>query len=190
MIPSDHEILERVQKIVAQVLRIPIEQVTPNSLLGEDLGAESLDFVDIQFQLETDYGVQFYQGSAVEKLSELLAPQKLEQNGLLTAFGAAVLCHRMPEVNSAGLREGFPAAGVEAMFTPQTWARTIKELLSARPQSCPKCQSDELKVVQPLVLLCEDCRSEIRCPSGEECLEAWARSVAGSLQEVHKPSSG
>src|SRR2546426_4888128 len=78
MIPSDQEVLERVQKIVAEVLPIPVEQITPDSLLGEDLGAESLDFVDIQFRLETEYGVQFYQGSTVEKLSDLFAPRKLE----------------------------------------------------------------------------------------------------------------
>jgi len=61
MIAGDQQILERVQKIIAEVLRIPQDQVTPDSQLGEDLGGESLDFVDLQFGLETDYGVEFYQ---------------------------------------------------------------------------------------------------------------------------------
>jgi acyl carrier protein len=61
-ITSDQQILDRVQRIIAEVLRIPVEQVTSDSLLGENLGAESLDFVDIQFRLETDYEVEFYQG--------------------------------------------------------------------------------------------------------------------------------
>ena len=55
MIPGDQQILEQVQKIIAEVLRIPQDQVTPDSQLGEDLGGESLDFVDLQFGLETDY---------------------------------------------------------------------------------------------------------------------------------------
>jgi len=54
-IASDQQILDRVQRIIAEVLRIPVEQVTPDSLLGENLGAESLDFADNQFRVETDY---------------------------------------------------------------------------------------------------------------------------------------
>src|SRR5437899_602124 len=107
----------------------------------------------------------------------LFADRKLEVNGLLTSFGAAVLRQRMPEVDHARLREGQAVAGIEAMFTPRTFARTIKEMLSARPQACPKCPSNQLRLVRPMVLLCEECRSEIHCPTGEECMEACARSV-------------
>ena len=183
MIPSDEQVLERVRAAVAEVLRIPADQIKPNSLLGDELGAESLDFVDIQFRLETDCGVEFFHGSMVEKLSEVLAPQQLEEQGLLTAFGAAVLRRRMPEVDPARLAAGQPTAGIEALFTPQTWVRVIKELLTARPQVCPSCKSDRLKVGKPSVLLCQSCRVEIRCPIGEECLEAWAKNVAVSHQE-------
>ena len=186
MIPSDQEILQRIQEIVAEVLRIPVEQVTPDSLLGEDLGAESLDFVDIQFGLETDFEVEFHQGSTVDKLAELLAPQKLEENDLLTSFGAAVLQARMPEVDPARLQEGQPAAVGESLYTLRTWVRVIKEILSARPQQCSKCGSDQLKIVKPSVLLCQTCQNEVYCPTGEQCVEAWAKDVAGSLQELHK----
>lgn len=188
MSPSDQELLERVQNIIAEVLRIPIDRVKPDSLLGEDLGAESMDFVDIQFRLEVDCAVQFYQGSVIEKLSELLAPRILEENGLLTSFGAAILRRRMPEVDPARVREGQPAARVEAYYTPRTWVRVIKELLSARPQLCPRCGSDHFSIVSPSVLLCQGCRNEIQCPTGEEVLEAWARNATASLEGLQKPT--
>jgi len=185
-ITSDQKILDRVQSIIAEVLRIPVEQVTPDSLLGENLGAESLDFVDIQFRLETDYEVEFYQGIMLDKLAELLAPQKLEENNLLTQFGAVVLRLRMPEVDPVRLQEGQPAAGFETLYTPRTWVRVIKELLSARPQECPNCQSDQLRTAKPSVLVCQKCRTEIRCPTGEECLEAWGRVLPNLCQEPQK----
>lgn len=188
MILSDERILGRVQTIIAEVLRIPVAEVTPDSLVGQDLGAESLDFVDIQFRLETEYGVRFYQGSALEKLTDLLAPLKLEENGLLTSLGAALFRLRLPEVNPARLEEGQPAAGIEALYTPRTWVRVVKELLAARPSACPKCDSDRLKVVKPSLLLCESCQTEIHCPGGEECLEAWASKMAESVAGLQRSS--
>jgi acyl carrier protein len=41
-----------VQRIVAEVLVVPLEQVTPGSALVADLGAESIDFLDLVFHLE------------------------------------------------------------------------------------------------------------------------------------------
>ncbi len=190
MIPSDEKILDAVQKLVAEVLRISVEDVTIDSLLGDELGGESMDFVDIQFRLETDCGIEFYHGNIVEKLSELLAPKKLDENGLLTPWGAAVLQRRMPEISPARLGEGMPAVGIEAFFTPRTFIRLVKEIISARPEVCPQCQSDQFKVVRPSVLACEACHTEVQCPTGEECLEAWARKVAPSLREIQPSTSG
>jgi len=87
----------------------------------------------------------------------------------------------MPEVDPIRLQEGLPAVGFETLYTPRTWVRVIKELLSARPEECPNCQSDQLRTTKPSVLSCQKCRTEIRCPTGEECLEAWGKSVAESL---------
>ena len=41
-----------IQRIVADVLVVPLEQVTPDSALVADLGAESIDFLDLVFHLE------------------------------------------------------------------------------------------------------------------------------------------
>ena len=41
-----------VRRLVADVLVVPLEQVTPDSALVADLGAESIDFLDLVFQLE------------------------------------------------------------------------------------------------------------------------------------------
>jgi acyl carrier protein len=185
MIPSDEQLSERVRKIIAEILQLPVEEVTPDSVLGAELGATSMDFVETQFRLEVDFEVEFYKGSVVEKLAEIFAPQKLEAGGLLTPFGATVLRMRMPEIDPARLFEGKPVAGIEAMYTPRTWVRVVKELLNAGPKTCPNCGSDQVQAVKPSVSLCQKCRTEIRRPSGEECIEAWARSAAESLQSVH-----
>jgi len=156
--PSDEEIFERVRKAIAEILRITVDRITPDSRFGDDLGAESIDLVDLEFRLEEEFGIEFYHGSGVEKLEEQLGTEKLEQDGLLTSYGEAVFCLRLPEIDPDRLREGQPAAGIEAMFTPRTWIRVVRELLNARPETCPHCESDRLEVSKPSILLCKTCQ--------------------------------
>ena len=179
----ESDILKRVREIIAEIAMVSAEHVKEDSLLAEELGMESMEFVELQFELETAFGIEFYHGSALDKLAELLAPRKLEDGGLLTPFGAQVLQSRLPEVDAALISEGLPTAGIEAAFNPRTWVRAIKELLDGRPQSCPQCQSTALKVLKPAVLLCKSCSSEIACPKGEDMLVEWVEHVGRHLGE-------
>lgn len=190
MMSSDDQILNRIRSVIAEVLRTKVEEVGPHAALGEALGAASLDYVDIQFRLEQEFGVQFFQGSTVDKLAELFSPCPLEKGGLLTAFGSALLRLRLPEVDPARLQEGQPVAAVEALYTPRTWVRVIKELLSARPTVCPACGSRSLTTVEEgLTVSCTNCSQRIPCPSGEECLELWAKGAAASLKPYLEATS-
>jgi acyl carrier protein len=53
-----HEIEERVRAVVAEALDRPLEEVQLHSSLIDDLGAESIDFLDIVFRLENVFGVK------------------------------------------------------------------------------------------------------------------------------------
>lgn len=58
MNPSSSEIAARVLSVVADALDRPAEQVTLDSSLVDDLGAESIDFLDIVFRLESAFGLK------------------------------------------------------------------------------------------------------------------------------------
>src|SRR5207302_8923504 len=131
------------------------DQVQHDPQLGDDSGGDSLNFVDLQFGLETDYGDEFYQGGTLDKLAEVLAPQKLEENELLSSLGAAILQARMPEVGPARLQQGQPAAAIHSLYTARTSVRVNNEILSSGPQACPTCGSLHHNIVRPSVLLCQ-----------------------------------
>ena len=188
--PTDQEIYESVRQAITAIRRDLGNRVTPECELGAELGLESLDYVDIEFRLETTYGVEFYHGSALEKLAELLAPRQLEEDGLLTADGAAVLRLRLPEIDPERLQPGLPTAGIEAKFTPRTWVRVVKELLRARPQVCRSCGSARLEAVRPSLLRCAGCGAELRSTDGEECLVAWARTVPSPTEQREESRTG
>jgi acyl carrier protein len=49
--------LEKVQAMLADALNLPISKVTPNAKIIDDLGADSLDVVELLSRLEDEYGV-------------------------------------------------------------------------------------------------------------------------------------
>lgn len=79
------EIASRVARIVAEALDQPVEKVTPDASLVDDLGAESIDFLDIVFRLESAFGLKIpedevWQGAfeGVGEDAELLASRLAE----------------------------------------------------------------------------------------------------------------
>ena len=63
------EIIKNVRSIIAQALKVSESEVTPDSSLIRDLGAESIDFLDIVFRLEKTFKIKIPKGE--------LFPEKL-----------------------------------------------------------------------------------------------------------------
>ncbi|MBP6715344.1 MAG: acyl carrier protein [Acidobacteria bacterium] len=65
---------QRVVAIVAEALNVPVERVTPSASLIDDLGAESIDFLDILFRLETAFNIKIREnelwGGAIDRTSQ------------------------------------------------------------------------------------------------------------------------
>jgi len=87
---DEKQILKHVQSIIAETLRISPEEVKPGMALGQELGAESLDFVDIIFRIQSEFKIRFYEGGLIEKLSEVFGPEVLSDGDRLTDLGASI----------------------------------------------------------------------------------------------------
>ena len=59
---SDEEIFEKVQETLVDALGLDDDEVTPEATLIEDLGAESIDFLDIVFRLEKAFDIKIPRG--------------------------------------------------------------------------------------------------------------------------------
>ncbi len=49
--------LEKIQEMLAEALNVPVEKVTPDAKIVDDLGADSLDVVELLSQLEDEFGI-------------------------------------------------------------------------------------------------------------------------------------
>ena len=177
---SDDEILEAVRESIADVLKIPLEDVKPDSVLTDDLEAVSIDFVDIMFRLESRFNVEFHAGNPLDQIAQSFEPGSLSRDGVLTYLGVVVVRQRIPEANASKVLAGMPVGNIQAIYTTSTWARAVKELLQARPDVCPSCGSESLEPVRLSVLICEACQKEIECPTQTEVLAAWATEAFSS----------
>lgn len=53
---------EKVCKMLAEQLDISVDTITPRSEVVKDLGADSLDVVELMMQLEDEYGITLPEG--------------------------------------------------------------------------------------------------------------------------------
>ena len=49
--------LEKIQAMLAEALNLPLEKVTPDAKIVDDLGADSLDLVELLSELEDQHGI-------------------------------------------------------------------------------------------------------------------------------------
>ncbi len=49
--------LEKIQEMLAEALNLSLDKVTPDAKIVDDLGADSLDVVELLSQLEDEYGI-------------------------------------------------------------------------------------------------------------------------------------
>ncbi len=171
---TDDQIVQIVREEIADALKVPLEEVKPDSVLIDDLDAMSIDFVDIMFRLETKFNVTFHPGNPLDRMAEAVNPDALSRKGHLTDLGAEIIRLRMPEIDASSVSPGMPAGNVQALYQTSTWIRAVKELLDARPGSCPSCGSQDLEPVRPSVLQCRACEVEVKCPTQGELLGVWA----------------
>ena len=91
---SRDEIFSKVQQVLVDALGVDEDEVTPNAVIRDDLGAESIDFLDIMFRLEKAFGIKFPKGEMMPE--NLQNDPNFVKDGVVTPAGIAELKTRMP----------------------------------------------------------------------------------------------
>ena len=91
--PTQDEIFDKVRSTLVDALGVDEDDVTRTATLRNDLGAESIDLLDIVFRLERNFGIKIPRG---ELFPENVADPEMTENGRLTDKGLTELKQRMP----------------------------------------------------------------------------------------------
>ena len=121
---NDEELSSRVCAIVASSLGCDPAAVKPSSCLMQELGAESLDFLDIVFRLERDFGIEITRGEMERASRGDMTADEFAPNGVISEAGLARLRELMPEAKDR-LKPGLRPSTILTLFSVQTFANRV-----------------------------------------------------------------
>ena len=127
--PSQDEIFAKVSATLVEALNVEEEEIKPTSTLQGDLGAESIDFLDIVFRLEREFGIKIPRGELFPE-SIFQGDPDFVQNGKVTDKGLAELRTRMPFADLSKFEQNPELAGISDLFTVEMITNYIKGKLA------------------------------------------------------------
>lgn len=115
----------KVREIIADVLVIDEEDVSLNSRLISDLGAESIDFLDLVFQLEKEFSIKIPRGQLEKNARGDLAEDEFEKGGVLTVKGMQALKNYLSEVPGEYFKANMKVSEIPMLFTVETFCKLV-----------------------------------------------------------------
>ena len=123
--PSQEEIYSKVSATLVEALNVDEDEIKPTSTLQGDLGAESIDFLDIVFRLEREFGIKIPRGELFPE-SIFQGDPEFVQNGKVTERGLEELRQRMPFADLSEFEKNPDLAGISDLFTVEMITRYIQ----------------------------------------------------------------
>jgi len=124
--PGDEvqKIEQQVREVVAEALARDISDVKLETLLMGDLGAESLDFLDIVFKLERAFDIQITRGEMERAARGNMSDEEFAPGGVISEAGLARLRELMPEA-SQRIQPGLRPAQILSLFSVRTFVSLV-----------------------------------------------------------------
>lgn len=114
--PTRDEIFEKVRATLVDALGVDEDEVSPESRLTADLGAESIDFLDIVFRLEKSFNTKIPRGELFPE-NFATADATLVSDGKITAKGLDELKARMPHADIDSFAKDPKVENLPELFT-------------------------------------------------------------------------
>lgn len=127
MAPSSEEIYQTVSEILEETL-VPDDPVTPESTLLGDLGAESIDFLDIMHQLEKSFDLSLNREDFYP--DDILTDEQFVQDGRVTEAGITALKERMPYADLSSFESDPSLKNFGDLLTVQDLCKMVVHKLS------------------------------------------------------------
>jgi acyl carrier protein len=116
-----------VKEAVTEALALDDDEVTPDSTLMDDLGAESIDLLDILFRIEKSTGVKIEASDLGDYIQGGIPDDEFsDENEVITEKGAAQLNKVMPQTDPSELAGKLDANEVITLFTVQNLIEMVK----------------------------------------------------------------
>lgn len=127
---TQEDIYKKVSSTLVEALNVDEDEINPESTLQGDLGAESIDFLDIVFRLEREFGIKIPRGELFPE-SIFQGDPEMVQNGKVTDKGLAELKAKMPFADLSKFEKNRDIAQISDLFTVELITRYVQGKLAA-----------------------------------------------------------
>ncbi len=127
---TQDEVLGKVQQVLVDALGVDDDEVTLEATLVDDLGAESIDFLDIVFRLEKAFGIKIDQNELFPEA--LLNDPQYVQGGKVTDAGLSELKKRLPHLDFSEFEQSRDVSGFSSLFTVEAIVKFVADKLKAQ----------------------------------------------------------
>ena len=118
-------VFPKVADTIADALGCDLEEVKRDASLINDLGAESIDFLDLVFRLERAFKIKIPRGKIVENARGTLTEAEFETKGIVTEAGLAQLKSYLSEVPAERFKTPMKVKDIPRLFTPETFCKLV-----------------------------------------------------------------
>jgi len=126
---SREEIMVKVREALVDALGVDEDEVVPAARIGADLGAESIDYLDIVFRLEKAFNIKIPRGDLFP--DNILTSEEFVQNKKLTEKGLAELKARMPFADLSKFEQNPNVDDIADLFTVNMIVSYVEAKLAA-----------------------------------------------------------
>lgn len=126
--PTDEEVFDKVRTALVDALSVDEDEVTPDAKLVDDLGAESIDLLDIMFRLEKAFEIKIPRDELFPET--LFKDSTYVQEGVVTPAGLTELKKRMPFADLTEFTENPRVENFRNLFTVRVIVDYVKSKLA------------------------------------------------------------
>jgi acyl carrier protein len=114
-----------VRKCIADALSLDLDKVALESNLMDELGADSLSFLDIVFRLEREFDIQITRGEMERAAKGTMSDEEFAPSGVISEAGLARLASLMPEAGER-IKPGLRPGQILTLFTVRTFLNLVE----------------------------------------------------------------
>lgn len=127
---TEQEVFHKLLPLVQEVTGASEDRVRMETVLVEDLGAESLDLLDLSFLIEETFGVTLGADDFERQARAAIPGEIFDQDGLLTEEAIQRLRESLPEVPAEKLQPGLPKLALPRVLNVAVFVHHIQRKLA------------------------------------------------------------
>lgn len=177
VVVSEEKAIDAVKQAISEALEIDMDKIGSDSSLIRDLGAESLDFLDINYRLEQAFGIKMARHTVLEHVEETFGEgSAIDPGGKLTEKAVELLKIRF-EGTELDIAPGVDVDEVPSIITVRSMARGVMDVLASIPDNCPACGGSAWSAEDGGRIKCGSCGEPAPTTNGDDLIVAWLTKI-------------